>query len=126
MTIIALPIMSIYVFISQIFIIYLYFCTHYKYGQNACMLTARLACSQFYILRFGKISQCRLEQQRNTNSHNHTFIYLEQVKKQSVSIVQNKVIQKYLHRSLFTFLEIKPPMQFTAMIFTYDFVNFTV
>ena len=32
------------------------------------MLTARLACSQFYILKFGKIAQYRLEQQL------HTFI----------------------------------------------------
>ena len=99
MTIIALPIMSIYVLMSQIFIICLCFCTHYKFSYNAYMLTARLACNRFYTLRFEKISQCRLEQQHNTNSHNHT---------------------------LFTFLEIKPSMQFAAMIFSYDFVDFIV
>ena len=61
--------MSIYVLMSQIFIICLCFCTHYKHGQNAYMPTARLACSQFYILKFGKIAQYRLEQQL------HTFIH---------------------------------------------------
>ena len=91
--------MSIYVFMSQIFIICSYFCTHYKFLYNAYMLTVRLACSRFYTLRFGKISQCRLEQQPNTSLHNHT---------------------------LFTFLEINPAMQFAAMIFSYDFVNLTV
>ena len=61
MTIIALPIMSIYVLMSQIFIICLCFYTHYKYGQNAYMPTARLAYSRFYTLEFGKISQYKLE-----------------------------------------------------------------
>ena len=90
------------------------------------MLTVRLACNQFRILIFEEVLQSRLWQQRHTNLYNHTFIYPKQAKKQSVSIVQNTLIQKCLHRSLFTFLEIKPPMQFTTYVFRYDFVNFTV
>ena len=58
--------MSIYVLISQIFIIYSYFDTHCKHGQNAYMLISRLACNRVYTLRFGKISQCRLEQRLHT------------------------------------------------------------
>ena len=90
------------------------------------MLTVRLACNQFRILIFEEILQSRLWQQRHTNLYNHTFIYPKQAKKQSAGIIQNKLSQKYLHRSLFTFLEINPAVQFTINIFSFDSVNFTV
>ena len=47
MTIIALPIMSIYVLMSQIFIICLCFCTHYKFSNIAYMLTFRLSTNRY-------------------------------------------------------------------------------
>jgi len=61
MAIIALPIMSIYVLMSQIFIICLCFDSNYKLPNIAYMLTARLAYNRFYISEFGKIAQCKLE-----------------------------------------------------------------
>jgi len=62
MAIIALPIMSIYVLMSQIFIICLCFDSNYKLSNIAYMRTARLAYNRFYTLEFGKIAQYTLEQ----------------------------------------------------------------
>ena len=42
------------------------------------MLTVRLACNQFRTLKFEKVSQSRLWQQRHTNLYNHTSTHLKQ------------------------------------------------